>query len=709
MKKFFHYAACLFMGLSLTACSDDDPTDPGIPDQAQPKRIEFSYTSFAKELNKDYSMLCDAYKEYVVPTETKAETEESFVIGAYVNVAPDDSMLLHITFRPDHFGKVSDITAKIDRETNVNVMKLWSYFMNNAEELQLGQFLGTKFSSPAGGGIYQTLEESIKQINNSTYKNMETYTMFGVAPATYAVVANKLGHFEAHVTNSFYKFDIGLLRSLIGQNHDAFYQQNKIIGNKINFFGNLYVYFYRALDLEENIFQMEVHADKDLTNISEVDVYICSEEEVYSPAQQLDIWKKYLSNHASLHLGKFVRAFRTDSEGSRVKNFASTEDIIAYIDANGRPEKEQGGIISIFESDGLRTSMVLNADFAYLIINTPDEEEVVSDRANFDLAAFAQKINTDFGAFKREHQLYLPEFIEDTENKDQFVFNGYMKVENDSLLLKITAQAENKVVASISAELEDAANTLGIWEKCLSQNEALKFGKYQGTKYRGKSGSGLHQKIEDAINHIKTNGATDNESYSIFNTIPNSVHSVVALVNGSLNIELIKSYIDLDIANINKLIGSDFDAYADKYYLIGNKINMFGSSYFSFSTAKDKQGYFYSGKITPDSGKKIKTIELSVHTTLHDAQKQMDIWEAYVTTPDMVGIGNYIEAYTCDNWGSKKTTFNTQGELLKYIEENGRPKSDFDDGVTVIFEKLNIRATLLLNSKEIKLTIVEKA
>ena len=58
------------------------------------------------------------------------------------------------------------------------------------------------------------------------------------------------------------------MRRWLGGDHAAFAAEYFILGNKINAFGDLYVYFDYAKDAAGNTFTVDVHADKNGEKIS---------------------------------------------------------------------------------------------------------------------------------------------------------------------------------------------------------------------------------------------------------------------------------------------------------------------------------------------------------------------------------------------------------------------------------------------------------
>ena len=88
--------------------------------------------------------------------------------------------------------------------------------------------------------------------------------------------------------------------------------------------------------------------------------------------QQLAIWKEYARDYADKGLGAFKEAYTTDSWGDRKETFADLAAAVAHVESNGRPGPFDGGIIVVFEADGVATNLVMNQQYIYLLIKDPN-------------------------------------------------------------------------------------------------------------------------------------------------------------------------------------------------------------------------------------------------------------------------------------------------------------------------------------------------
>lgn len=359
MRKILLSAATCCCVLLLGGCSDDKQA-------AKPRaeRIAFDAPALAAKLNSDFETFRLENEKYYAGRSATG----SLLLNSYLK-AGGDSILLRIRVERDDYGKIGSIHAvPEDPEKNLPV---WKYYITNAENFSLGQFLGTKFRSPASSGVHQTVEDTISLIETGGTAGTQTFTLFSVIPGSaYAVAILSEGLFTITLTNSYLTLDYPVMRGWLGGDHAAFASEYYILGNKINLWGNIYVYFDSAKDMNDNRFTVDVNADKDGAVITEIDVYVSKEKNTV--AQQLAIWKDYAAHADDYELGAFKEAFTTDSFGDKKDSFASLADVRAYVEEKGRPGTFDGGIIVVFETEGIATNLVMNADYIYLLMKDPN-------------------------------------------------------------------------------------------------------------------------------------------------------------------------------------------------------------------------------------------------------------------------------------------------------------------------------------------------
>ena len=218
--------------------------------------------------------------------------------------------------------------------------------------------------------VFQTIDDPLNHIAQHGTAETLACTIFGVVPqAAYAVFQLDNGAFSARLMNSYLKLDCPAMRRWLGGDHAAFAAEYYVLGNKINAFGDLYVYFYYAKDAAGNTFTVDVHADKNGEKISEIDVYVSADRN--DADKQLAIWKEYARDYADKGLGAFKEAYTTDSWGDRKETFADLAAAVAHVESNGRPGPFDGGIIVVFEADGVATNLVMNpVSYTHLTLPT---------------------------------------------------------------------------------------------------------------------------------------------------------------------------------------------------------------------------------------------------------------------------------------------------------------------------------------------------
>lgn len=281
-------------------------------------RVAFDGPALAAELNTDFTAFCRKYAEYVAdpaenafsmrpssaaPSMNMPQPPSVFYLGSYLKT-PTDSILLTLCVEKDDYDNVKTITAA--PEDPAKSLDVWQYCLTSAEALRLGTFLGTKYKSPSSSGVFQTIDDTLNHIAQHGTAETLACTIFGVVPqAAYAVFQLDNGAFSARLMNSYLKLDYPAMRRWLGGDHAAFAAEYYVLGNKINAFGDLYVYFYYAKDAAGNTFTVDVHADKNGEKISEIDVYVSADRN--DADKQLAIWKEYARDYADQRSGRLQR------------------------------------------------------------------------------------------------------------------------------------------------------------------------------------------------------------------------------------------------------------------------------------------------------------------------------------------------------------------------------------------------------------------
>lgn len=361
MKKFLLFAAIPCCMSMLCACSDDDNEG-----NRPAERIAFDSPALAAKLNTDFG---DFRTEYGKFERTRSLEITTVVLGGYLKT-DTDSILLRIRVEKDESDRVGSIEASL--ENTAKNLEVWKYYVTHPDHLSLGRFLGTKFRSGKSSGVHQTIDQTVQMIEEQGTAGTLACTLYGVIPGSaYAVAVLEENNFTIRLMNNYLKLDYPRMRSWLGTDHAAFAEEHYVLGNKISLAGDLYVYFDSAKDRSGNQFTVDVHAGKDGTAVMEIDAYL--NEEVIDAEQQMAVWRDYASNAAAYGLGTFKEGYTTDSFGGRLAPFASLAELIAHVDEKGRPATTfDGGVIAVFEADGVATNLVLNRNYIYLLIKDPN-------------------------------------------------------------------------------------------------------------------------------------------------------------------------------------------------------------------------------------------------------------------------------------------------------------------------------------------------
>lgn len=309
MKKSLLYATLLCAGFYAASCSDNEGGGKEPDPAPEYFRVAFDGPALAAELNTDFTAFCRKYAEYVAdpaenafsvrpssaaPSMNMPQPPSVFYLGSYLKT-PTDSILLTLCVEKDDYDNVKTITAA--PEDPAKSLDVWQYGLTASETLRLGAFLGTKYKSPSSSGVFQTIDDTLNHIAQHGTAETLACTIFGVVPqAAYAVFQLDNGAFTARLMNSYLKLDYPAMRRWLGGDHAAFAAEYYVLGNKINAFGDLYVYFYYAKDTAGNTFTVDVHADKNGEKISEIDVYVSADRN--DADKQLAIWKEYARDYA---------------------------------------------------------------------------------------------------------------------------------------------------------------------------------------------------------------------------------------------------------------------------------------------------------------------------------------------------------------------------------------------------------------------------
>lgn len=339
---------------------------------------------------------------------------------------------------------------------------------------------------------------------------------------------------------------------------------------------------------------------------------------------------------------------------------------------------------------------------------TPAEPEIF--RTAFECKTFAEALDTDFDEFKTAYGKFVLPENRTEQAAGRLSLGGYLKTPTDSVLLRITVSenADAKVEA-IEAAAEDASLGRSLWEYFLTDSETLGLGSFLGTKYKGKTEGGVFQTIEETLQYVAANGMDDLRMCTLFGVVPGKAYAVPTIDRNGVKVELMKNYLPIDHSGLRGWIGGSYDDFADRHYVIGNKISLWGDNYVYIDYALDKAGNIFSAEFHTDADlQSVTHIVLNLAYEKYDAQTQLNIWKQYVKGDVDFALGTFKEAYKSDGFGGKGEAFESQDALIAHVEKNGRPGA-FDGSYVVEFEQDGIITTLTLKSLYTQLVIKRAA
>lgn len=347
-------------------------------------RVAFDGPALAAELNTDFTAFCRKYAEYVAdpaenafsmrpssaaPSMNMPQPPSVFYLGSYLKT-PTDSILLTLCVEKDDYDNVKTITAA--PEDPAKSLDVWQYCLTSAEALRLGTFLGTKYKSPSSSGVFQTIDDTLNHIAQHGTAETLACTIFGVVPqAAYAVFQLDNGAFSARLMNSYLKLDYPAMRRL---------------GSAATTPPSLRSTTFWAT-------RSTPSATSTSTSTMPRTPPATPSPSTYTPTRTARKSPKSTSTSAptattptsswpsgrntpattrTKGLGAFKEAYTTDSWGDRKETFADLAAAVAHVESNGRPGPFDGGIIVVFEADGVATNLVMNQQYIYLLIKDPN-------------------------------------------------------------------------------------------------------------------------------------------------------------------------------------------------------------------------------------------------------------------------------------------------------------------------------------------------
>ena len=327
------------------------------------QRHAFNAPTFAINLGEDFEEYRLANADYIIESKS---TADRFVMGGYVET-DTDRYLLNIAVSKNRYGTVESIVATPENKKYSEAMM--RYYLNNFDAEELGIWQGANWKTVSAGGsmtagVHQTIEQTMQQLG-AGLSGLTVDAIFSVVSGrSYAVATVENEAFKLSLVNSFYRIDFDILNGLLGANWSQLQSDNRYIAYKLGFGTLNYVWFYYALDLHDNVFNMSAYADDQKLLIKTI--RLTMPEEVSSD-EQVAAWKEYAAGDSTLSLGEFRKAYLADASGAEVEALASQAAAIEYVNANGRPTAFDNDVVLEYAKGD--TNIIITLDAQFVIID----------------------------------------------------------------------------------------------------------------------------------------------------------------------------------------------------------------------------------------------------------------------------------------------------------------------------------------------------
>ncbi len=358
MKRLFLISLLSLVAIITTGC-DNNKT----PEKKQ-ARIEFDAPALAINLGEDFDEYRLANADYIIESKS---TDSKFVMGGYIETATE-KYLLQIIVTKNRYGTVESIVAT--PETKKQGEALMRHYLNNFDNEGLGIWQGANWktlssSGTITAGVHQTIEQALSQLGTGL-SGLTIDAIFSIVSGrSYAVATIEHENFKLSLINSFYRLDFDILVGLLGSNWSKLQSDNRFISHKLGFGTLNYVWFYYALDLNDNIFNMSAYADEQKLTIKTI--RLTMPEDVPSD-EQVAAWKEYAAGDSTLSLGEFQKAYLADSSGAEVEPLASQAAAIEYVNTKGRPTAFDNDVVIEYLKNGTKILITLDAQFVIIDI-----------------------------------------------------------------------------------------------------------------------------------------------------------------------------------------------------------------------------------------------------------------------------------------------------------------------------------------------------
>lgn len=264
---------------------------------------------------------------------------------------------------------------------------------------------------------------------------------------------------------------------------------------------------------------------------------------------------------------------------------------------------------------------------------------------------------------------------------------------NKSYTLKYQVDKNNTIIA-ITLDPSYKDGQFEEWKNLISKygGNSNNWGNFLGTKFLGPE-SGLKQTIEETMKLAEANNVKEYRITPTFNPV-SGVYFVPEYNKGVISYILCRSYLDVDIAEIASLLGTDYNKLHTDYYYISNQIKAWGMAYIYFAYTRDaKSNIFELKAIESKQGGTIHSLELYLNSeTNKDIKKSSEIW--YYHAQLLLKKFEKFRLYSTDTFGGKLQSFSSLDEAKKFLDQNKREK-----GLILLIDTEGKRISLVINKQ----------
>ena len=270
-----------------------------------------------------------------------------------------------IAVTKNRYGTVESIVATPEEQKRSKA--LVDYFLRNHDVENLGLWQGANWRLVSNGnvtaGVLQTVEETQAKIG-SGLTGLTVDALFSIVSGrAYAVVTMENELFKFSLVNSFYRVDYDVLPGLLDGNWSKLQSDNRFTSYKLGFGTLNYVWFYYALDLHDNVFNVSAYADDQKLLIKTIRLTMPED----TIDDHLAAWREYASGDSSLALGEFQKAYLAESNGTEVSPLASQQAALDYVQTNGRPDDFDNNVVVEYKKGN--ANIVITLDSRYVTVD----------------------------------------------------------------------------------------------------------------------------------------------------------------------------------------------------------------------------------------------------------------------------------------------------------------------------------------------------